>query len=55
MGFSIVPHHWLLEKVFTDCVKCAEFRRCGQYGMVVPLDSIREVDDADRASVPRYA
>jgi amino-acid N-acetyltransferase len=38
MGFSIVPHHWLLEKVFTDCVKCAQFRRCGQYGMVVPLD-----------------
>ena len=39
MGFSIVPHSWLLEKIFTDCVKCPLFRQCGQYGMVVPLDS----------------
>jgi amino-acid N-acetyltransferase len=39
MGFSIVPHSWLLEKIFTDCVKCPHFRQCSQYGMVVPLDS----------------
>ena len=39
MGFSIVPHLWLAEKVFTDCVKCPMFRTCGQYAMVVPLDS----------------
>jgi amino-acid N-acetyltransferase len=39
MGFSIVPHLWLAEKVFTDCVKCPLFRQCGQYAMVVPLDS----------------
>jgi amino-acid N-acetyltransferase len=39
MGFSIVPHLWLAEKVFTDCVKCPQFRTCGQYAMVVPLDS----------------
>jgi amino-acid N-acetyltransferase len=39
MGFSIVPHSWLLEKIYTDCVKCPHFRQCGQYGMVVPLDS----------------
>jgi amino-acid N-acetyltransferase len=38
MGFSIVPHLWLLEKVFTDCLKCPRFRHCGQYAMVVPLD-----------------
>src|SRR4029077_2976172 len=38
IGFSIVPHSWLLEKIFTDCVKCPIFRQCGQYGMVVPLD-----------------
>ena len=38
MGFSIVPHLWLTEKIFTDCVKCPHFRRCGQYAMVVPLD-----------------
>jgi amino-acid N-acetyltransferase len=39
MGFSIVPHLWLTEKIFTDCVKCPLFRECGQYAMVVPLDS----------------
>ena len=39
MGFSIVPHLWLTEKIFTDCVKCPHFRQCGQYAMVVPLDS----------------
>ena len=38
MGFSIVPHLWLTEKVYTDCVKCPLFRTCGQYAMVVPLD-----------------
>ncbi len=42
MGFSIVPHSWLLEKIFTDCVKCPQFRQCGQYGMVVPLESLRD-------------
>ena len=39
MGFSIVPHLGLTEKIFTDCVKCPLFRKCGQYAMVVPLDS----------------
>ncbi len=38
MGFSIVPHVWMQEKIFTDCVKCPSFRRCGQYAMVAPLD-----------------
>jgi len=45
MGFSIVPHTWLLEKIFTDCLKCPQFRKCGQYAMVVPLD---EAFDARR-------
>jgi amino-acid N-acetyltransferase len=39
MGFSIVPHVWVKEKVFTDCVKCEHFRRCGQYAMVAPIDA----------------
>src|SRR5262249_22266956 len=38
MGFSIVPHLWLTEKIFTDCVKCPQFRQGGQSAMVVPLD-----------------
>ena len=45
MGFSIVPHLWLTEKVFTDCVKCPKFRQCGQYAMVLPLDSPTEAVD----------
>ena len=45
MDFSIVPHLWLTEKVFTDCVKCPQFRQCGQYAMVVPLD---QAFDAER-------
>src|SRR6266550_467140 len=53
MGFSIVPHSWLLEKLTTDCVKCPLFRTCGQYAMVVPLESAYDVDRAP-AGVARY-
>ena len=53
MGFSIVPHLWLPEKIFTDCVKCPQFRRCGQYAMVAPLEAAAESVPA--ASVARYA
>jgi amino-acid N-acetyltransferase len=42
MGFSIVPHLWVTEKVFTDCVKCPLFRRCGQFAMVAPLETAAE-------------
>jgi amino-acid N-acetyltransferase len=52
MGFSIVPHTWLLEKIFTDCVKCPQFRRCGQYGLVVPLDSAFDADRSQETAVP---
>ncbi len=38
MGFSIVPHLWVPEKVFSDCVECPHFRRCGQTAMEVALD-----------------
>jgi amino-acid N-acetyltransferase len=37
LGFSIVPHLWVPEKIFRDCVKCPLFRQCGKYAMVVPL------------------
>jgi len=42
LGFSIVPHLWVPEKVHTDCVKCPLFRRCGQYAMVLPLDDLHD-------------
>ena len=34
MGFSIVPHVWLPEKIVTDCHACRHFRQCGQYAVV---------------------
>ena len=37
MGFSIVPHAWLPEKIETDCRSCAQFRTCGQYAVMLPL------------------
>ena len=43
MGFSIVPHTWLPEKISADCRKCPLFRRCDQFAMVMDLDSIVEV------------
>ena len=37
LGFSIVPHVWVPEKIAHDCVSCALFRRCGQYAVSLPL------------------
>jgi amino-acid N-acetyltransferase len=54
MGFSIVPHLWLAEKVFIDCVKCPLFRQCGQYAMVVPLEAAVDTS-AVSAVAPRCA
>lgn len=47
LGFSIVPHLWVQEKVFTDCVHCPKFRTCGQFAMVVPLDAPADERTAD--------
>jgi len=55
MGFSIVPHVWLTEKVFTDCVKCPHFRRCGQYAMVAPLEGGVDAPGAAASPLARYA
>jgi amino-acid N-acetyltransferase len=41
LGFSIVPHAWLPEKIVTDCHACSQFRRCGQYAVVRSLDRSR--------------
>jgi amino-acid N-acetyltransferase len=51
-GFSIVPHLWLAEKVFTDCVKCPLFRRCGQYAMVLPLEAAADAPGFAAAQPP---
>jgi len=37
LGFSIVPHPWLPEKLAMDCYACPKFRTCGQYAMALAL------------------
>jgi amino-acid N-acetyltransferase len=37
LGFSIVPHQWVPEKIAHDCVGCSQFRHCGQYAVSLPL------------------
>jgi N-acetylglutamate synthase-like GNAT family acetyltransferase len=54
-GFSIVPHLWLPEKIFTDCTGCPRFRHCGQYAMMLSLDSTVDVEPSDSARIIRCA
>ncbi len=37
LGFTIVPHMWVPEKISHDCTACALFRRCGQYAVTLTL------------------
>jgi amino-acid N-acetyltransferase len=37
LGFSIVPHTWVPEKIAHDCASCPLFRTCGQYAMLLEL------------------
>ncbi len=37
LGFTIVPHMWVPEKIAHDCTSCALFRHCGQYAVTLPL------------------
>lgn len=37
LGFSIVPHTWIPEKIEADCRTCSQFRHCGQYAVMLPL------------------
>jgi N-acetylglutamate synthase-like GNAT family acetyltransferase len=37
LGFSIVPHMWIPEKIAHDCTTCPLFRRCGQYAVTLAL------------------
>lgn len=53
MGFSIVPHLWVTEKIHADCVNCPRFRTCGKYAMVVSLDDHR--DQAVPAGIATYS
>ena len=37
MGFTIVPHIWVPEKIAHDCTGCPLFRRCGQHAVMLAL------------------
>jgi len=37
LGFTIVPHPWIPEKIEADCRTCPHFRHCGQYAVTLPL------------------
>lgn len=41
LGFSIVPHTWVPEKIAQDCTSCALFRKCGQHAVVLALGASR--------------
>ncbi len=43
MGFSIVPHTWVPEKIAQDCHGCPLFRRCGQHAVVLDLHGERRL------------
>ena len=60
LGFTIVPHTWLPEKIATDCVGCPKFRTCGQHAVALPLrgtqiGSMTAVRHSRRAAQPRSA
>ena len=50
LGFSLVPHTWLPEKIARDCTSCELFRRCGQHALVRTLNDVRST--AAGAGVP---
>jgi amino-acid N-acetyltransferase len=37
LGFTIVPHMWVPEKIAHDCTACPLFRKCGQYAVTLAL------------------
>ena len=37
LGFSIVPHPWVPDKISTDCHRCIWFRQCTQYALIFDL------------------
>jgi amino-acid N-acetyltransferase len=51
LGFTIVPHVWVPEKVERDCRSCAQFRRCGQYAVTLPLREGALIRPAQPAAV----
>jgi amino-acid N-acetyltransferase len=51
MGFTIVPHMWVPQKIAHDCTSCPLFRRCGQYAVTLPLRAGVQVRPEQPAAV----
>jgi amino-acid N-acetyltransferase len=51
LGFTIVPHMWVPEKIERDCRSCAQFRRCGQYAVTLPLKAGTHIRPEQPAAV----
>jgi amino-acid N-acetyltransferase len=51
LGFTIVPHIWVPEKIAHDCTACPLFRRCGQYAVTLALRAGVQVRPAQPAAV----
>lgn len=51
MGFTIVPHMWVPEKIAHDCTSCPLFRRCGQFAVTLPLRAGVQIRPAQPAAV----
>ena len=54
LGFSLVPHVWVPEKIAHDCVACSQFRHCGQYAVSLALRPSAAPRPSER-SVPARA
>jgi amino-acid N-acetyltransferase len=48
LGFSLVPHAWLPEKISVNCAGCTLFRRCSQSAMRMRLNEVRTSTAAPR-------
>lgn len=46
LGFSIVPHTWVPEKIAHDCHSCPLFRNCGQYAIVLDVHRAQALSGA---------
>ena len=51
LGFTIVPHVWVPEKIERDCRGCAQFRNCGQYAVTLPLRDGAQIRPEQPAAV----
>jgi N-acetylglutamate synthase-like GNAT family acetyltransferase len=50
MGFSIVPHTWVPEKIAHDCHSCPLFRNCGQYAIVLDLERAHALSSGSQSA-----